>query len=453
MDATTRKPQCAAAAAEKTRIVVLGGGFAGVNAVMQLERRFRRDPSVEITLVSQDNFFLFTPMLHEVAASDLDLTHIVNPIRKLLRRASFFHGDVLRIDLERRLVRVSHGTHEEHAHDLPWDHLVLALGAVTNFFGTPGLEERAMTMKTLADAIALRNRLIDSLEEADFECFPEVRRRLMTFVVAGGGFAGVETIAAIHDFMHEAVEHYPHLRAEDVRMVLVHPGEVILPELSEKLGRYAQRKLAARGIELRLGTKVARLGDDEVELSDGTAIPTLNLVWTAGTAPNPLLADLPCARQRGRVVVDEYLRVAGHPGVWSLGDCALVPDTIAGGTCPPTAQHASRQGKVVADNIAATLRGRKLRPFAFRTLGQLASIGRRVGVAQILGVHFSGFLAWWLWRTIYLTKLPRFERKVRVAIDWTFDLLFTKDLVQCPAGRDIAAARAAARPAPLRAAS
>lgn len=420
---------------DKTRIVVLGGGFAGVYAVMELERKFRRDPSVEITLVSKDNFFVFTPMLHEVAASDLDLTHIVNPIRKLLRRASFFHGDVLGIDLEKKTVEVTHGIDEGHSHHLEYDHLVLALGAVTNFFGTPGLAEGAFTMKTLADAIALRNRLIDSLEEADFECFPGMRERLMTFVVAGGGFAGVETIAAIHDFMIEAVEHYPHLSKTDVRMVLVHPGKVILPELSEKLGRYAQKKLAKRGIELRLETKVARLTDDGVELTDGTLIPTVNLVWTAGTSPNPLLDALPCARERGRLLVDEFLRVRGHEGLWSLGDCALVPDARSGGFCPPTAQHASRQGKTVANNIAAAIRGRKPKPFSFKTLGQLAAIGRRTGVANVLGFNFSGFVAWWMWRTIYLMKLPRFERKVRVALDWTLDLLFSKDLVHCPAGR------------------
>jgi NADH dehydrogenase len=434
-----------------TRIIVLGGGFAGVYAVMELERLLGRDPSVEITLVNQDNFFVFTPMLHEVAASDLDLTHIVNPIRKLLRRAAFFHGDVLEIDLAHKAVVVTHGVEGSHPHRLEYDHLVLALGAVTNFFGTPGLAEHAFTMKTLGDAIALRNRIIDSLEEGDFECCPNVRRRMMTFVVAGGGFAGVETVAALHDLMH-----YPHLAPSDIRVVLVHPGAVILPELSEKLGRYAQKKLARRGIELRLETKVQAFSADGVELSDGTVIPTANLVWTAGTAPNPLLAQLACNKERGRIVVDEFLQVSGWPGVWSLGDCACVPDKASGGVFPPTAQHASREGKVLARNVAAEIRGGRKRPFAFKTLGQLAAIGRRTGVANILGINFSGFVAWWMWRTIYLMKLPRFERKVRVALDWTLDLLFTKDLVQCPTARGMppALAHAAAAPAPaVRAAS
>ncbi len=422
-----------------TRIVVLGGGFAGMYAVMELERLLGRDRRVEITLVNKDNYFVFTPMLHEVAASDLDLTHIVNPIRKLLRRATFFHGDVLDVDLQNKAVTVTHGVDSSHPHRLAYDHLVVALGAVTNFFGTPGLAERAFTMKTLGDAIALRNRIIDSLEEGDFECCPEVRRRMMTFVVAGGGFAGVETVAAVHDFMHEALHHYPRLQSTDVRVVLIHPGPVILPELSEKLGRYAQKKLAARGIELRLETKVTGFSDAGVALSDGSILPSANLVWTAGTAPNPLIQELPCAKERGRIVVDEFLQVPGWPGVWTLGDCAWVPDRATGGVCPPTAQHASRQGKVLARNIAAEIRGGRKRPFAFKTLGQLAAIGRRTGVASILGVNFSGFPAWWMWRTIYLMKLPRLERKVRVALDWTLDLLFTKDLVQCPTNRGMAA--------------
>jgi NADH dehydrogenase len=432
-----------------TRIVVLGGGFAGIYAVMELERRLGRDPAVEITLVNKDNFFVFTPMLHEVAASDLDLTHIVNPIRKLLRSATFFHGDVLEIDLAQKAVVVTHGVDGSHPHRLEYDHLVLALGAVTNFFGTPGLAARAFTMKTLGDAIALRNRIIDSLEEGDFECCPNVRRRMMTFVIAGGGFAGVETVAAVHDFMYAALPHYPHLQPSDIRVVLVHPGAVILPELSEKLGRYAQRKLAARGIEMRLETKVKALTDDGVALSDGTHVPSANLVWTAGTAPNPLLERLACRKDRGRVVVDEFLQVPDWPGLWSLGDCACVPDAASGGIYPPTAQHASRQGKTLARNIAAEIRGGRKRPFAFKTLGQLATIGRRTGVANILGVNFSGFVAWWMWRTIYLMKLPRVERKVRVALDWTLDLLFTKDLVQCPTARAMPAGMAQEVVAPV----
>jgi NADH dehydrogenase len=413
----------------RKRIVILGGGFGGLYAALRLEKTLAHDPDVEVLLVNRENFFLFTPMLHEVAASDLDLTHIVNPVRKLLRRVQFFDGDVDDIDLPGRKVVVSHGA-EHHSHELTYDHLVIALGSITNFFNLPGLAERALTMKSLGDAIYLRNKLIAHLEEADFECCAPERQELLTFVVAGGGFAGVETIASLNDFVREALRFYPNLRQEMLRMVLVHPGPVILPELGEKLGAYAQKKLAARQVEIRVNTRVTGVSERGVELSDGSALLTKTLVWTAGTSPNPLLEQLPCAKERGRLLVNEFLAVPEWPGVWALGDCALVPDRQTGKFCPPTAQHALREGKVLAENLRATVRGGQKKPFAFTTIGQLATIGRRTGVANIMGVNFSGFLAWWLWRTIYLSKLPRFEKKVRVALDWTLDLLFSKDLVQ-----------------------
>jgi NADH dehydrogenase len=413
---------------EPVRVVILGGGFAGLNAATALERALPGDSGVEITIVNRDNFLLFTPMLHEVAASDLDLTHIVTPIRRMVRRAVLFVGTVEAIDLPGRRVLVRH-TGGGHAHSLPYDHLVLALGSVTNFFGLPGLEERALTMKSLADAIALRNRLIEVLEEADFECAAPDRHQLLTVLVAGGGFAGVETVAAVNDFLREAIAAYPRLTPDMLRLVLVHSGQAILPELAPTLGGYAARALGRRGVDIRLGTRVTGVSEDGVCLSDGSVLPAQTIVWTAGTAPNPLLAALPCRQARGRVVVDDCLRVADWPNVWALGDCAQVPDG-AGGFHPPTAQHALRQGRTVGRNIAASLLGRPARPFVFSTLGQLAAIGRRTGVANILGVNFSGFLAWWLWRSIYLSKLPGIDRKVRVALDWTLDLLFEKDLVQ-----------------------
>ncbi len=419
-----------------TRILILGGGFGGLATAMELDRSLARRPGVEITLVNGDNFSLFTPMLHEVAASDLDLTHIVNPIRKLLKRVGFFCGEVESIDLQRKLVAVWHGD-DHHHHELPYDHLVIAMGSVTNFYGLPGLSERALTMKTLGDAIGLRNRIIANLEQADFECCADQRRHLLTFVVAGGGFAGVETAASIHDFILEALHFYRNLAPEMVRVVLVHSGEIILPELSPRLGAYAQKKLAARGVEIITKARVASLDDQGVHLNDGSTIVTSTLVWTAGTCPNPMLADLPCPQERGRITVDEYLAVPGVPGLWAVGDCAVVPDPRTGKPHPPTAQHALREGRRLARNVAAEVLGRSERkkPFRFRTLGQLASIGRRTGVANVLGVNFSGFIAWWMWRTIYLSKLPRLEKKVRVALDWTLDLVFSKDLVQFKTAR------------------
>lgn len=413
---------------EPSRIVILGGGFGGLYSALELERTLAREPGVEVILVCRENFHLFTPMLHEVAASDLDLTHIVNPIRKLLRRVRLFVGDVERIDLTGKRVLVSHSD-EHHHHELPYDHLVLALGSVTNLGGLPGLEGCALTMKTLGDAILLRNHLIENLETADFECCAHAREPLLTVVVAGGGFAGVETLAAVNDFAREALEFYPNLSERDLRMVLVHPGDLILPELGPGLGRYAGQKLSERGVEVRVGTRVVDAKPGVVTLDDGSVIRTRTLVWTAGTAPNPLVADLPLSKERGRILTDATLRVPEWPGVWALGDCALVPDG-RGGFFPPTAQHALRQGTRAARNIAAVVRGGPPRPFRFNTLGQLAAIGKRTGVARVFGFQFSGFAAWWLWRTIYLSKLPRLEKKLRVMLDWSLDLVFSKDLVQ-----------------------
>ncbi|MDZ7344084.1 MAG: FAD-dependent oxidoreductase, partial [candidate division KSB1 bacterium] len=309
-----------------TRIIILGGGFGGLYTALHLEKTLARDPNVEVTLVNKENFFLFTPMLHEVAASDLDITHIVNPIRKMLKRVRFFDGDVESIDLESKRVVVSHGLEgQEHDHELEYDHLVLALGSITNFFNLPGLQERAITMKSLGDAIHLRNRLIENLEEADFECAIGQRDHLLTVVIAGGGFAGVETIASVNDFLREAIDFYPHLQEHHIRTVLVHPGALILPELGEPLGRYTQQQLAKRKVEIRVNTRVNGISERGVELSDGTMIKANILVWTAGTSPNPLLKMLPCQKEKGRVVVNQFLEVPDWPGVWALADCAVIP--------------------------------------------------------------------------------------------------------------------------------
>ncbi|HXV27486.1 MAG TPA: NAD(P)/FAD-dependent oxidoreductase, partial [bacterium] len=408
----------------RKKVLILGGGFAGVHAAIDLEKSLGPNPDVEITLVNRENFFLFTPMLHEVAASDLDITNIVSPVRKLLKKAQFFEGVVEKIDLGAKQVIVSHG-YDSHTHALGYDHLVIGLGAVTNFYNLPGLAENALTMKSLGDAIHLRNRLIQHLEEADTECAAKDREALLTFVVAGGGFAGVETIAAVSDFAHEALPSYANLKKDLLRFVLVHPGSVILPELGEKLGAYAQKKLAQRGIEIRSNAKVTGMKNHIVELSDGASIKTFTLVWTAGVSANPLLEQLPCGKERGRVLVDEYLEVPDHPGVWVVGDSALIKNPKTGEYYPPTAQHAQREGTTVAHNIAAAVSNKpgEKKPFAFSALGQLAAIGKRTGVANILGINFSGFIAWWLWRSIYLSKLPRLKKKVRVAFDWTLDLI------------------------------
>jgi NADH dehydrogenase len=417
----TRRPR-------KKRIVILGGGFGGVYAAIHLEKLLARVETVEICLVSRDNFFLFTPMLHEIAASDLEITNIVNPLRKLLRKVEVVVGDVNQIDLPNKRVLISRG-YRNDSQQVDYDHLVIALGSITNFYNLPGFPELALAMKSLSDAIRLRAQILQHLEEANSECNPADRQSLLTFVVAGGGFAGVETVAALNDFVREALPFYPNLCEEMLRVMLVHSGPVILPELGENLGRYTQKVLARRGVEVRLSTRVKSMTENSVFLVDSVAIPSRTLVWTAGTVPSPLIFSLPCTKERGRIRVNQFLQVSDWPDVWAVGDCAFVPDIRNSGMShPPTAQHAIREGKVVAQNIAAALLGRPLKSFSFRTIGLLASIGRRTGVARIFGFNFSGFFAWWMWRTIYLSKLPGLDKKVRVAFDWTLDLLFPKDV-------------------------
>ncbi len=411
------------------RIVIVGGGFAGLYAALELEKSFATRDNVEITLINKENFFLFTPMLHEVAAGDLDLTNIVNPIRKLLRNVAFFEGQVLEIDLRGRRVVVGHGF-DGHAHVIAFDQIVLSLGSTTQFFGLPGVEENALTMKSLSDAVRLRNRLIAVLEAADTECSLTERRELLSVAIAGAGFAGVETLASINDFLRNSLRYYPNLTPQDLKLTLIHPGDVILPELSPRLGKYAQRKLEERGIEVLAHSRVTSYDGSVIELAERKMIAAKTLIWTAGTMPNPLISTLPCQVERGRVNVTAELAVPDWPGVWALGDCALVPDLSTGKFCPPTAQHALRQGTIVAENIIAYADGGEFKKFDFKTIGQLATIGHRAGVASIFGVNVSGFVAWWMWRTIYLSKLPRLEKKIRVALDWTLDLLFSKDLCQ-----------------------
>jgi NADH dehydrogenase len=417
----TRKPQ-------KKRIVILGGGFGGVYAAIHLEKLMARERTAEICLVSRDNFFLFTPMLHEVAASDLEITNIVNPLRKLLRKVEVLVGDVNQIDLANQRVLISRG-YRNRSQQIGYDHLVLALGSITNCHNLPGFSELALTMKTLPDAIRLRAQILQRLEDANSESDPIDRQSLLTFVVAGGGFAGVETVAAVNDFVREALPFYPNLCEDMLRVILVHSGSAILPELGESLGRFTEKVLTRRDVEVRLNTRVKSVTEGRVFLTDGVSIPSRTLVWTAGTVPSPLISSLPCEKEGGRLLVDQFLRVPDWPNVWAVGDCAFVPDIRnPGKSHPPTAQHAIREGKVVAQNIAALLSGRPLKSFSFRTIGLLASIGRRMGVARIFGFNFSGFFAWWMWRTVYLSKLPGLDKKVRVAFDWTLDLLFSKDV-------------------------
>jgi NADH:ubiquinone reductase (H+-translocating) len=412
------------------KILILGGGFGGVYAARELQKLVAKNPDVRVTLIGRENFLLFTPMLHEVATGGVSATANVSPIRQLLRKTDFLQGDVNAIDLAKKTVSVVHcsGTETEV---LEYDYLLFALGSETNFFGLPGLKEGALTMKTLEDAIKLRNNLIASLEEAEFDVRSGRQKPLLTYIVAGAGFAGAETVAAINDFLREAVTYYPILTEDMIRVVLVDMIPIPLPELGEELGKYAAKKMSERRIEMRMNTKVTGLSERGLEFADGNFIRAVLVVWTAGVTPSQVLRALPCKLDRGRLVANEFLEVPGYPGVWAIGDCSMVIDPNTGKPYPPTAQHACREGTIAGRNIAAAVRGSGAKvPFRYKTMGLLAAIGRHTGVAEVFGFRFSGFIAWLMWRAVYLMKLPGLDRQLRVAFAWTLDMIFPKDYVQ-----------------------
>ena len=420
----------------KTRILILGGGFAGVEAARYLDRTVAKRSDVEVTLVSRENFSLFTPMLHEVVASDLEPGDICNPLRKLLRCVTILNGTIEAIDLIARRVTISYGVRELRR-ELHFDHLVFALGSETNYFGIPGVAEQALGIKTLRDAVILRNGVIAMLEAARVEPDPERRKRLLTFVVAGGGFAGVETVGAINDLARHSLKHYGLVDPREVRVILIHGGPVILPELGEALGLYAQEKLCQRQVEIKPNSMVVGYADETVHCNDGESFPAATLVWAAGVSPSLIVKDLPLELQRGRIVVNSALEVPGFAGVWAVGDCAALMDPASKQPYPPTAQHAVREGRHVANNICARIKRKPTTPFVFRMQGQLASIGRRTGVARVFGFKFSGVVAWVLWRSVYLMKLPRLEKKIRVALRWALDIIFEPDIAQYVTPRDV----------------
>ena len=423
----------------KKRIVILGGGFAGMKAAECLERDLKKDPSVLITLASENNALLFTPMLAEVAGSSLEPSHISTPLRTSLHRTEFIRARVTGVDLENRKVKLDAGATggESCESELSYDHIVFALGAVSNYLGLSNVQRLAFDFKSLIDAIRIRNHVIEMFERADRERDPEARQALLTFVVAGGGFAGAELAGALNDFSRGILADYPNLRNGEVRVVLAHSRDRILPELSESLARYAQTRMEMRGVEFRLNTRLSDAREGVVVLSDGE-IPAETLVWTAGTAPNPLTKTLSLEKdKRGALIVDEDLSVPGYAGVWALGVCAAVMDAKTDKPCPPTAQFALREAATLAKNIRASLEGRPTKGFHFDSLGALCVVGHQTACAELTipfarskSMRFSGLLARFMWRGIYLGKLPSLERKIRVLVDWTVELFFPKDIVQ-----------------------
>ena len=397
---------------EERDVLILGGGFAGAYVARLLRGR-------QATIVSRENFMLYTPLLPEAASGTLEPRHAVVPIRVMCPRAELLLGTVERVDLEARTATAAGRTFR-------WRDLVLALGAVPRMLPIPGLTEHGLPFKTLADAIHLRNHVLRQLEAADAARDEAERERCLAFVFVGAGYAGVEALAELSDLTEDALRWYPKLRAARRRWVLVDAAPRILPEIPRRLGDYAARELEERGVEIHVGTTLEAAPAGEVVLGDGTRIQTRTLVWTAGVRPNPLLGDwrLPLD-ERGRVEVDELLRVRGHEHVWALGDCARVPNTRAELPDPPTCQHALRQARRLAKNLAGAPR-----PYGYRMLGQVATLGRHKGIADILGVRLRGFAGWWVTRTYHLYQLPLAQRKLRVVVDWTVSLFFRRDIAE-----------------------
>lgn len=416
---------------ERTRILILGGGFAGVYTAMYLQKRLRSDPGVEIALVSRENYFVFQPMLAEVISGSIGLLDTVSPIQRLVPQCRLYIREIESIDLSNRQVTLSPGFWPQ-SHVVEFDHLVLALGTVTDFRGITGLHQHALPFKNLADAVRLRNHLIHVVNEAEIETDPERRRQLLTFVVAGGGFSGVEVAAEMNDFLRHMVKRSRCFSTSDIRVVLVHSGKQILErEVGPRLSAYAQKILQSRGVEMCLENRLVSATPDAAILSGGVRVSTKTIVSTVPSFANPLLDTLDVQKQGGRILVDQHLEVAGVKNVWALGDAARVPNAADQGFCPPTAQHAIRQAKTLADNMAARIRGTAMKPFSFPGLGKMGSLGHHSAVAELFNtIRISGFPAWVLWRTVYWWKLPGFDRKLKVAFSWLLDFLIPPETVQ-----------------------
>jgi NADH dehydrogenase len=408
-------------------VVIAGGGFGGAAAAHELERVMPKQ-SARLALVNETNFALYTPFLPEAAAGTLEPRHVVTPLREMLKRTYLRIGAIVGHDPEAKTVtmRAKYGETET----LPYDQLLLALGSTSRVLPVPGLAQHAVGFKSLADAIYLRNHVVETLEEANATDDPRRREELLTYVFVGGGYAGLEALAELQDFAADAMDSYPRARLHGMRWVLVEATDRVLPEIDLELAEYALRELRGRGIDIRLGTTLEEVGPDSARLSSGEVLSTKTVVWTAGVAPQPILKELNLPLdERGRVPVDSYLRVQGLDSVWAIGDCAAAPDP-RGGTCPPTAQHAVRQGPVAARNIAAELGIGSPRPFEYRGEASFVNLGRYKAVGRIGNRTFRGFPAWWMARTYHMSQIPGAARKFRAVLDWTAGLPFRRDIAE-----------------------
>jgi NADH dehydrogenase len=412
-------------------IVIIGGGFAGVYTAKFIRRRLPAD--VQIILFSRENHVVFTPLLGNVVGSSINPMHVVWPVRQMLKNVNCRTAAVTDIDLANNQV------HYQTAANMPatqkYSHLILACGSAVKLDIVPGMSAHGWPLKTMGDALVLRNHLIEILEQAQVEPDTHHRKQLLSVVVVGGGFSGVEVAGEIHDLLTTSCRYYSDVNREDIRVTLLHRGPRLLPELPESLGEFTVAKMRARGIDVRLKSEAAAVTERAVLLKSGDEIPAATVVCTIGSAPNPLLCSTGLPMEKNRLKVDGFFRCEGRDNVWALGDCALVPNAYDNQPSPPTAQFAVRQAKWLAKNLRAMQRGRPMQPFYFKPLGAFASIGSRRAVGMAFGLRVSGFPAWFLWRGIYLAKMPTFARKLQIAFDWFWQMLFPRDIVQLSLGQ------------------
>ena len=426
-------------AEKKRKIVVLGGGYGGVECTRKLEEYFKNDNDVEIVLISEDNYLLFTPMLPQVAAGMLATRHIVMPIRTIINKTTFYEGRIKNIDPYGKVVNLW-GTDEKRGVSIHYDFLVVSLGSETNFFGMSDVEKHAYTIKTLNDAMIIRNRVIEMLEQAENESNPILRKSLLTFVIVGGGFAGIETAGELMDLLLDAGKYYSKIKKEEIKVVVLEALPNILPGFSEKLARFAHNLLTKHGIEIKLKTAVTSFNGYEItmkKIPDNSekediavieAIQTRTVIWTAGVTPVNTIKRSMFKTERGKIIVNDFLEVQDFPGVFAIGDCALFIDPETKRPFPPTAQLAEAQAKTAAYNLHSLITNENMKKFEYESRGQMAIIGKRNGVASIFGMNISGIWAWALWRNVYISKIPRWDKRLRVLLDWTIDMFFDRDI-------------------------
>jgi NADH dehydrogenase len=425
----TTSPTAASAKKKPHRIVILGGGFGGIYTTLRLQKLLkRRDGDVHVTLISRDNYFLMTPLLFEAGSGILEPRHAVNPIRPLLKRVQFVEGEIRHVDFDRKLVETELSNGDKYT--APFDDVVIALGSITNTTLVPG-SENAYTFKTMGDAIHVRNHLIDCFERADVELDPKRKRAMLTMVIVGGGLVGVELIGEFTEFVANVIRHYRNVPNDAARFILLDSGDRIMKEMSEDLSGYAKRILQERGVDVRNGVRVKEIQPGRVVINDTEAIDAETIILGTGVRPSPFQAAFPLDKdRRGRIAVDGSMRSTSHRFVWSLGDCAAIPDPTGEKFYPPLAQHAIREARLLASNILCSIDGKPTKPFVYESKGTLASLGKFKGVGKVYKFKIRGFVAWWVWRSYYLMQMPRLNRQLRIVLDWTITLFFKNDVVK-----------------------